>query len=119
MRYLTIAFLFICAGIGLAQIHVPAKGSAERKTILDTMRVTLKKDIGKSMIFEVKQIKAKNGYCFVKVMPLDPKTGKLLDFHGTKYQEAINNGAFDWDCWALLKRIDGKWKTLDFAVGPT
>jgi hypothetical protein len=45
--------------------------------------------------------------------------GKLLDYKGTDYEQAIKDGLFDDGMCALLKKEKGKWKVVAWALGST
>ncbi|MGH8049673.1 MAG: hypothetical protein ACREPB_03330 [Arenimonas sp.] len=49
--------------------YTPAKGSAERKAILDSLRVVIRKMSGLEVIFVVRHLKVNNGWAWVEIDP--------------------------------------------------
>ena len=77
-------------------VHSPAANSAERKAILDALRG------GENVIYTVNFIKVHNGWAWVDVTPLDPKT-----------KQATAEGGPN-----LLHIVSGKWKVMDISRIP-
>lgn len=76
--------------------HSPAANSAERKAILDALRG------GENVIYTVNFIKVHNGWAWVDVTPLDPRT-----------KQATAEGGPN-----LLHFVSGKWKVMDLSRVP-
>lgn len=109
------------AALSAAQDKVtPVKeGSAERKAIVEAFRPMFRKQVAnKPVIFRIEYMRMQKGFAFVRFWPLKPD-GKDFDYHGTKFQQEIDDGFFDGGCLTLLKKVNGKWKALDMAIGPT
>jgi len=105
--------------VGNAQtISTPATGSAERKAIMDVLRVPCEKDLGRKVIFRVQHLKVTGDWAFARVEPNQPD-GKEIDYSRTKYQEQLEEGAFDAEGEALLRREGGNWKLLEWRFGAT
>ena len=84
-------------GMGLADpVHSPAANSPERKAILDALRG------GENVIYTVNFIKVHNGWAWVDVTPLDPKT----------HQATAEGGP------NLLHLANGKWMVMDLSRVP-
>ena len=81
-------------------LHTPAKGSAERKALMDVLRENYKQ-YGDQIVFQVHYLKVHNGWAWVDVTPLDAK-GKAVAEGGT----------------ALLHNEDGKWVSIDLSAIP-
>ena len=93
--------------------------SADRTIILNILRTKVKPQIKQDVTFVVRSLQLKNNYAFLKgnVKYAD---GKEIDFRKTIFKEAFENGMFDGDSiYALCKKVNGKWKYLVHAVGPT
>ncbi len=61
----------------------------------------------------------KNNYAFLKGRVKNAQ-GKEIDFRKTVFKEAVDEGVFDGDdIFALLKKVNGKWKHVEHAIGPT
>ena len=60
-----------CAAQDQNALHTPAKGSAERKAIMDALRDEYLKGSGQRVIFEVNHLKVHQGWAWADVTPLD------------------------------------------------
>ena len=99
-------------------VSTPPSGSAERKAIMDVLRVPCEKDLGRAGIFRVQHLKVAGDWAFARVVPIQPD-GKEIDYSRTKYGEAAAEGMFDAEGEALLRREGGKWKLLEWRFGAT
>lgn len=98
--------------------RTPAAGSAERKAVLDALRVPVEKELKKKVVFKVDALKVQGAWAFVRGVPQQPG-GKAMDYRGTVYEQAIADGAFDdWVC-ALLRREGGRWRVVAHSIGAT
>ena len=100
------------------KLHVPKPGSAERKSILDALRVVVEEELDQPVIFVVDRLAVKKGFAWVSAQPRRPN-GQRIDYADTPYAEAIAQGAFDDGVMALLKLEDGSWVILEYALGST
>lgn len=103
---LTLMFFFVVSvtlpSLTLAQSKVttPKPGSAERKAIMDALRVPVSKMVKKKVIFRVGVLKTLNGWAHINGNALDEKSRALSD-------------EFLWgEFTALLRKSGGKWKVL-------
>ncbi len=116
---LAFCFLFILGGNASAQsAHTPVAGSAERKAIMDMLRVPCEQDLGREVIFKVQHLRVAGEWAFARVVPIQPN-GKEIDYSRTKYREELAEGAFDAEAEALLRREGGRWKLLEWRFGAT
>lgn len=77
-------------------VYKPAKGSVERKAILNGFRAVWLKDSNyKNVIFVVDYLAVKNGWAYLSVSPQSP--------NGKNHYESES---------ALMRRQNGKWKVL-------
>ena len=76
----------------------PLPGNPVRKAVLDALRQKMKRLQGLDMVFVVKYLKVKNGWCWVHTLPQSPD-GK------NRYE----------DISALLQRKGGVWKVVELA----
>lgn len=73
--------LFACLSANLCRVsaqdpsalHTPAKGSAERKAIMDALRDVYFQGSGQRVVFEVNHLKVHRGWAWADVTPLDGK----------------------------------------------
>jgi hypothetical protein len=107
IRFLLLLMLF--AGFGLngfsitaqnqSALHTPAKGSAERKVIMDVLRDDFLKQGGQRVVFQVNYLKVHQGWAWADVTPLNDK-GKAVAEGGP----------------ALLHYEKGAWAIVDLTV---
>ena len=118
-QILTVLIICIAAAAVFGQTeYTPEKGSAERKAILDALRVPVERELKQSIIFVTDSFKVQGVWAFVSGTPRSP-SGSAPDYKGTKYAEAQKEGFFDNNFFALLKRTAGKWKVTTYAIGCT
>jgi hypothetical protein len=116
--FLSIVVAIMLSVAAVAQVHEPEKGSAERKAILDALRIPVERDLKQRVVFNADQFKVSGNWAFVSGSPQTPDGGRP-DYAATKYAAAVDSGAFDNNFFALLKRTAGKWKTVAVAIGCT
>ncbi|HEV7644747.1 MAG TPA: hypothetical protein VGO50_12445 [Pyrinomonadaceae bacterium] len=119
-KLLFIAGLIIAvtAVSSFAQVHTPEKGSAERKAILDALRIPVEKDLKQKIVFNVEHFNVSGNWAFLSGEP-QTESGGRPNYRNTKYWDAVDAGAFDNNFFALLKKAAGKWKVITYAVGCT
>lgn len=116
---LAIALLMSVAGSVLAQkATTPAAGSKERKALMDALRVPFEKELGKPVIFVVTWLKVSGNFAMWEGEP-KRTGGKPIDWKKTKFAEDYEQGLIDQISMALLKKTGGKWKVVEYAIGPT
>lgn len=122
-----IARIIILIAIGVLLGYVPAKagsyhtpkpGSAERKAIMEALRAPVKQDLGMHVVFVVQSLRVQDGWAFLFGTPRLPGL-KPVDYRKTRYREAVEDGIFDDNISALLRREGGSWKVVKFVIGAT
>ena len=106
--------------VALAQSrpYTPPPGDPERQALMDTLRTPVERELRKRVIFKVDQLKVQDGWAFMRGVPLRPDNSPM-DYRGTPYQQAIDDGVFDdWIC-ALLHWQRGKWRVKQYVIGAT
>jgi len=96
----------------------PAKDSPERTAIMNALRIPIEKELKQRVQLTIKHFKATDTWAFINGEPLSIKLVKP-DYTGTPYQKAIDDGAFDNNYQALLKKTAGKWKVVVYLIGCT
>ena len=110
--------LFTFSAFTQNAVYTPKPGSPERKQIMDALRAPVEAALKKSVEFKVDHLKVKSGWAFMRGVPKQPG-GKKMNYKGTEYQSAIDDGVFDdWIC-ALLKKEKDKWKVVRYVIGAT
>lgn len=114
-----IGCVVMLASAAFAQtVYTPQKGSAERITILDVLRIPVEKELKQKIVFGVENFNVSGIWAFVSGDPQSPSGGKP-DYRKTSYQQAIDADMFDNNFFALLKKSGGKWKVIRYEIGCT
>ena len=111
-------FVLVAAQAFSAEPYTPAKSDPERKAIMDALRVPVKAELKRDVIFKVSRLKVLDGWAFLAGVPLKPD-GSEMEYKGTIHEEAIREGAFDGGIFALLRKQDGVWKPVRYIIGAT
>ncbi len=112
-------FIIVFASLAFAQsAYTPAKDSAERKAILSALRTPVERDLKQKIVFNAENFKVQGNWAFLGGEPQNASGGKP-NYKGTKYQAAIDAGAFDNNFFALLKKTGASWKVVTYAIGCT
>lgn len=97
--------------------YEPARGSAERKAVMDAVRPLMEARLHAPVEFVVNWMRVGNSWAFVGVSPqrpgggvIDPKQTYLAD--QADYMDGLHT-------YALLRHQYGRWNIIDFAIGPT
>jgi hypothetical protein len=105
-------------GQAAAQAETPPKGSPLRSTILDGLRPMVEAEVGKPVEFVVTTMRVLGEWAFVIVQPQRPGGGKI-EYTYTRYQEAVDSGAFDNQVIALLRETPSGWLVYGYSLGAT
>lgn len=98
--------------------HTPPRGSAERQALMDALRGTVQRELGKPAVFEVRALRVLGDWAFADVTPRKPD-GSPFDYRGTPMEQAWREGFMDDGMYAVLRRRDGRWRVVRHAIGPT
>lgn len=113
------AFTIALSAAAAAQAaHTPDKGSAERKAILNALRIPVEKDLKQKVVFVANDFKVAGNWAFIGGEPQSADGGEP-NYRGTRYQEAKDEGIFDNNFFALLRKVSGKWRVVTYAIGCT
>lgn len=116
-----IAVVFLVGGavdVCTQTVYEPAKGSTERKAILDALRIPVERDLKQKVVFVAEDFKVQGNWAFVGGTP-QGANGDAPNYSGTNYADAVESGAFDNNFFALLRKTRGKWKVTTYAIGCT
>ena len=111
-------FLLTAACLFGQTAYTPEKGSPERKAILDALRIPVERDLKQPIVFVADNFKVLGTWAFISGTP-QATSGGAPNYAGTKYAEAENEGAFDNNFFALLRKTSGKWRVTTYAIGCT
>ena len=108
-----------CVSNALAQsVYTPEKGSSERTAILGALRVPVEKELKQKIQFSAQTFNVQGNWAFL-FGDLQNSSGGKPNYKGTQYQEAINEGMFDNNFQALLRKQNGKWRVVTHLIGCT
>ena len=110
--------LTVLASAFAQSAYTPKPGSAEREAIMDALRVPAKKDLGRTVIFKVDQLRVVGDWAFARVSPTLPN-GEEIDYRKTKYRKMVELGAFDPQAETLLRRTAKGWDVVEWRFGAT
>lgn len=113
-------FLLVAATLAASAqaAYTPERGSAERKAILDALRIPVERDLKQKIVFVADNFMVQGTWAFVGGTP-QGANGEAPDYSRTKYADAYESGAFDNNFFALLRKTAGKWKVTTYAIGCT
>lgn len=114
---LSVILFLSCAALAQS-VSEPEKSSPERTAILNALRVPVEKALKQKIQFSVQTIKVQGNWAFVNGEPQN-SSGEKPDYSNTEFQEAMDEGMFDNNFQALLKKTGGKWKVVTYAIGCT
>ena len=97
--------------------HEPARGTAERSGVLDSVRPLVEVRVGPPVQFVVEWLRVAGPWAYVIVNPQRPG-GAPIDVAGTTLEETAEymDGL---RTYALLYHANGRWNVVDKAIGPT
>jgi len=111
--------LALTTGHAQAQrVHTPATGTPERRLLMDALRLRMQRELNKPMIFQVQQLRVLGNWAFAEVIPRKPD-GSPFDYRGTPFEQEKRDGVLDDASVALLRRVNGAWRVVRLAIGPT
>lgn len=108
----------LAAGPASADMQIPPKGSPLRTNVLDTVRPMVEAEVGKPVEFVVTTIRVLGEWAFVIAQPQRPGGGKI-GYAYTRYQTAVDEGAFDNQVIALLRNTPSGWLVYGYSLGAT
>lgn len=112
-----IAFAAFAPALVNAQpVYTPERGSAERKAILDALRIPVERDLKQKIVFVTETFNVQGTWAFVSGTPQNTKGG-APSLKGTKYEG--EEDFFDNNFFGLLRKTGGRWRVTTFALGCT
>ncbi len=111
------------AGAQSGSVTTPKPGSAERKAIMEGLRVPIERKLHQKVIFVVSRLSVKGSWAFTITIPKQPN-GKNVDYQKTIYRDEVKPGQASCDTVSgevigLLKKQGKRWKAVDFCIGPS
>ncbi|HMO79683.1 MAG TPA: hypothetical protein PKD24_02730 [Pyrinomonadaceae bacterium] len=108
--------LIAAAAVSAQKIYTPERGSAERKAILDSLRVPVERDLKQKVVFVTDNFNVQGMWAFVSGTPQTP-SGGTIRLQGTKFEG--EEDFWDNNFFALLRKTRGKWAVVTYALGCT
>ena len=96
--------------------YTPPAGSPERKAIMDVLRVPVERDLRQKVVFKVQHLRIVGPWALARVVPIRPDGGEI-DYRRTKYRDELEEGAFDGEGEALLRKEGSTWRLLEWRFG--
>lgn len=92
----------------------------ERDAMLTVLAPAVSAEIGAPVTFTVETKRRHGDWGWIVAQPWTPD-GAQIDWSSTAYAERAREGVLDGGgtTYALLRRENGQWRVVDFAVGPT
>lgn len=113
---LLIALCVFVPAASAQQPYTPARGTAERAAILNSLRPAIEAQLNPPVEFVVRNMSVANGWAFVTVDPQRPGGGKIA-FSTTRITDTSFYDGLT--TYALLKFQTGNWHVIDKVIGPT
>jgi hypothetical protein len=101
-----------------AQALAPPRGSLLRREILDALRPTIAGEIGGTIEFVVTELRVLQPWAYVAARPQRPG-GTSIDWSRTRFREAWQADMMSDLVLALLRQDGGRWRVIEYAIGPT
>ena len=112
-----ITVIVLAAVIASAQaVYTPEKSSAERKAVLDALRIPVERDLKQKIVFVADHFKVQGNWTFVSGRPTTPN-GERPNLKGTAWEDAED--LFDDNFFGLLRKRNGRWSVVKYALGCT
>jgi hypothetical protein len=105
-------------GTAGAQATTPPRGSPLRAAILDGLRPMVEAEVGRPVEFIVLDLRVIGEWAFAYVTPQRPGGG-AIPYVYTRYQAAVDAGAFDDQVAALLRETPAGWLVYEYSLGAT
>jgi len=96
-----LALVLLVTGILYAKPYTPKSGSAERKAILNALRVPIQREAKQAVTFYDVNMKVENGWAWVSCTPRDKSGKKRL---------------FEVDTFGLMHKSKGRWSVMHWGI---
>lgn len=100
---------------------IPVEASnPERDALTAALAPRVEAEIGRPVSFTITTMRVQDDWGWLVAQPWTPD-GAQIDWSQTRYAERAAEGVLDGGgtTYALLRRENGQWRVVDFAVGPT
>lgn len=97
-------------------VYEPERGSAERKAILDAIRVPVERDMKQKIVFVTDNFRVQGSWAFVGGTLQSPDGGQP-DLRGTPWAEEAD--FFENNFFAPVRKTGSRWRVTTHAIGCT
>lgn len=104
--------------LNTAALFTPARGTALRTELADTLRVPVEGLLQQPVIFVISVLKTDGTWAYLQGRPVQPN-GKAINWAATPYADDIAKGVMSDTVMGLMQNIDGEWVMMILAFGPT
>ena len=111
--------LILAVAASAQKVYTPEKDSAERKAILNALRVSVEKELKQKISFKIDTFNVQGAWAFLAGEPMNAAGTSKPNYKRTIYQKAIDEGMFDGGIFAVLKKSGAKWTVITYAIGCT
>lgn len=115
---IVLCLLSMSPGPAAADALTPPRGSPLRAAVLDGLRPMVEAEVGKPVEFVVRDLRIVGEWAFARVTPQRPGGGPIYYVY-TRYQAAVDAGAFDDEVSALLRETPAGWLVYEYSLGAT
>ena len=98
--------------------HTPARGTTERKAIMNAARIPISRAIGQKVIFVVDIVRSDGTWAYLQAVPHKPG-GAPIDWRKTPFAQDWKADMMSDVVMVLLRNDGGGWRAVDHVVGPT
>ena len=98
--------------------YEPARGSQQRKAIMDAARIPITREIGTRVIFHVSILRTDGRRAYLQATPLNPDSSPL-DWSKTPFSQEWKKDMMSDVIMVLLERRGSRWVVKDYVIGPT
>jgi hypothetical protein len=116
--FILITFAAFSTTLFAQKVYTPEKGSDERATILNALRIPVEKELKQDIQFVVDNFNVSGNWAFISGEP-QTKAGERPDYSKTDYNEQVEADMFDNNFFALMKKSGKKWKVVKHYIGCT
>lgn len=113
--FLLLIFAFSVTAAFAQTIEAPAEKHPERAAILKALSVPVSRALKQNITFSTEKLKVQGNWAFVSGQAKNAKGG-APNWKLTRYQTFIDSGDFEDNLFALLKKVNGKWRMVTYMM---
>ncbi len=106
----------VAAGVSAQAVYTPKQGTAERKAILDALRVPVEREYKQKITFVIDEFKVQGTWAFLSGSAQTPD-GDAPSLSGTMFEG--QEDFYDNNLFGLLRKSGSNWRVVQSAIGCT